>query len=162
MYVAVNWLVTVVFFLGSFSAALAGPLQDADAAFERGDYAEAMRLIRPLAEEGNPVAESNLAVIYFKGLGVPQDYAAAAKWSRLAADQGLATAQLGLGLMYTNGQGVPQNNVLGLMWLSLAAEQGGQEAIDNRNIVEARMTPAQIAEAKRLWREWKAAKPVNR
>jgi uncharacterized protein len=162
VYAAVNWLVAGAFFLGSFSAALAGPLQDADAAFERGDYAEAMRLIRPLAEEGNPVAESNLAVIYFKGLGVPQDYAAAAKWSRLAAAQGLSTAQLGLGLMYANGQGVPQDNVLGLMWLSLAAEQGDQEAINNRNTVEARMTPAQIAEARKLWHEWKITKPVNR
>lgn len=33
--------------------ALAGPLEDAEAAFDRGDYDEAARLWRPLAEQEN-------------------------------------------------------------------------------------------------------------
>ena len=54
-------------------AAIAGPLDDAIAALQRGDYTMAMRLIRPLAEQGNAGAQTDLGVIYDSGLGVPQD-----------------------------------------------------------------------------------------
>ena len=41
----------------SFAAiAAAGPVEDADAAVKKRDYASALRLIRPLAEQGNPSA----------------------------------------------------------------------------------------------------------
>ena len=33
--------------------ALAGPLEDAEAAFRRGNYGAAMRISRPLAEKGD-------------------------------------------------------------------------------------------------------------
>ena len=64
-----------------------------------------------------------------------------------------------LGLMYVNGQGVPQDFVLAYMWLNLSATQGFQSAIKNRDIVARRMTPAQIAEAQKLAREWKPTTP---
>jgi TolA-binding protein len=48
------------------------------AAYERGDYATAMRLWRPLADRGNGDAQYNLGVMYDKGLGVrPNDAVAA-------------------------------------------------------------------------------------
>jgi hypothetical protein len=34
-------------------AAVAGPLEDRVAAYSRGDFATALRLLRPLAENGN-------------------------------------------------------------------------------------------------------------
>ena len=46
----------------------AGPLEDADAALKRRDYANAVRLIRPLAEQGNANAQYNLGVFYDNGL----------------------------------------------------------------------------------------------
>ena len=54
---------------------VAGPLEDANAAMKRRDYASALRLIRPLAEQGNANAQYNLGVFYDNGLGVPQDRA---------------------------------------------------------------------------------------
>jgi TPR repeat protein len=42
----------------------AGPLEDAGAAYQRGDYPTALRLIRPLAEQGNAVAQFNLGLMY--------------------------------------------------------------------------------------------------
>jgi hypothetical protein len=42
------------------------------------------------------------------------------------------------------------------MWFSLAAAQGYQDAVKNRDMVERSMTPAQIAEAQKLAREWKS------
>ncbi len=137
--------------------AMAGPLEDGLAAAERGDYAEALRLWQPLAEQGNASAQFNLGVMYERGHGVPQDHAEAAKWYRLAAEQGDAFAQFNLGLMYADGDGVPQDDVLAHMWWNLAAAQGIENAKTNRDIVASRMTPDQLAEAQRMAREWKPA-----
>ena len=91
--------------------------------------------------------------------GVPQDYAEALKWYRLAADQGHASAQCNLGVMYANGEGVPQDYVRAHMWFNLSAAQGDQDAAKNRDDVAKRMTPAQIAEAQKLAREWQPKRP---
>ena len=86
--------------------------------------------------------------------------AEAAMWYRLGAEQGEAEAQITLGLMYENGDDVPQNYVEAHKWYSLAAagDQPGEVrdwALRNRDNVEAKMTPSEIAEAQRLAREWK-------
>ena len=91
----------------------AQPLEDARAAYERGDYVEALRLFRPLADQGDAPAQNALGVMYQNGRGVPQDYAETAKWYRKAAEQGVAEAQANLGFMYEAGQGVPQDYVDG-------------------------------------------------
>jgi TPR repeat protein len=56
---------------------------------------------------------------------------------------------------YANGAGVPQDYVLAHMWFNLAARQGYPSAEDHRDTLAKKMTPAQIAEAQRLAREWK-------
>jgi len=53
--------------------ALAGPWEDGMAAYNRGDYLPAIRLFRPLAEQGNPKAQSVLGVMYRKGQGVARN-----------------------------------------------------------------------------------------
>ena len=45
------------------------------------------------------------------------------------------------------------------MWYSLSAAQGHQDARGNRDKVALFMTPAQIAEAQKLTREWKLRPP---
>jgi uncharacterized protein len=114
--------------LALYGVAAAGPLEDAfrdaTAAYQRGDYATALRLIRPLAEQGNASAQSNLGAMYANGLGVAQDYAQAVVWYRKAADQGNALAQFNLGVMYTNGRGVPQDYAQAGVWYRKAADQG--------------------------------------
>ncbi len=82
------------------------------------------------------------------------DYATALKEWRPLAEQGIAKAQSSLGLMYEYGEGVPQDDVQAYMWLSLAAAQGNELARKARDIVAKKMTPAELAEAQRLAREW--------
>ena len=41
------------------------------------------------------------------------------------------------------------------MWFNLAEAQGAIHAAENRHLVAKRMTPAHIAEAQKLAREWK-------
>jgi uncharacterized protein len=106
------------------TTAFAGPVEDAAAAYKRGDYATAMRLFRPLADEGDASAQVVLGFMYKRGQGAPQDYAAAVMWYRLAADQGDASAQADLGFMYEMGQGVKQDYAEAVMWYRLAADQG--------------------------------------
>src|SRR5262249_3120089 len=72
----------------------------AEIAFQRADYAKALKLARPLAEAGDPRAEAVLGSAFYRGRGVPQNDSEAAKWFRLAAEQGDAQAQYNLGLAY--------------------------------------------------------------
>ncbi len=133
------------------------------AAYNRGDYATALRELRPLAEQGHAKAQYNLGFMYDEGLGVPQDYAEAVGWYRKAAAQGYAEAQNVLGFMYGEGQGVPQDYVQSHMWLNIAAPrlppgEHRDNAVNNRDIVAKRMTPAQISEAEKLAQQWKPKK----
>ncbi len=123
-------------------------------AAKRGDYDTAVKEFRPLADQGIAGAQYNLGLMYHKGQGVPQDYQEAAQWCRLAAEQGYAGAQVLLGTMYHLGQGVPRDDTLAHMWLALAAAQGIEFAVKWRDLFEESMTPAQLAEAQRLAREW--------
>ncbi len=73
----------------------------------------------------------------------------------LAAPAWNADAQYNLALMYKKGRGVPQDYVQAHMWLNLAGAQGHRQAAKYRGIIAERMTPAQIAEAKRLAGKWR-------
>jgi len=90
----------------------------------RGDYATAFREWRPLAEQGDDLAQYNLGVLYRKGRGVPQDDVQARQWYEKAAVQGQAKAQYNLGTLYFNGEGVPKDYQQALRWFRLAADQG--------------------------------------
>ncbi len=111
------------FTLGLTAPAWAG-FDEAEAAYQRGDYAAAISWLRPLAEQGHARAQYNLGFMYYNGQGVPQDYAEAVKWYRKAVEQGNAGAQYNLGLMYSNGLGVPQDDAKAVQWYRKAAEQG--------------------------------------
>jgi TPR repeat protein len=75
-------------------------------AYDRGDYATALKEWRPLAEEGEADAQFAMGLLYAFGKGVTLTQAEAVRWYRLAAEQGHATAQYNLASMYFYGQGV--------------------------------------------------------
>ncbi len=145
------------FTLGLTAPAWAG-WDEAMAAYQRGDYATALREIRPLAEQGGANAQLLLGSMYDNGRGIPQDYTEAVKWYRKAAEQGNARAQRALGIMYRYGYGVAKDFVLAHMWYNLAAAQGNFGSGWERGVVAMKMSPAQISEAQKLAREWKPKK----
>jgi len=129
------------------------------------DYAEAMKWFRKAADQGDAVGQYYIGLMYYNGKTVPQNYAEATKWFRKAADQGDADAQYSLGLMYAIGKGVPQDYVLAYMWLNLASTRDSawekekrDKAEENRKNLASKLTPAQIADAQKLAREWKLKK----
>src|SRR6202012_2922247 len=103
---------------------IAEPFQDGVAAYQRGDYPAALRLFRPLADQGNGDAQYNIGVMYDKGLGVRTDFAIAAEWYRKAATLGIVDAQWDLGILYGEGRGVPKNYETAVAWLRKAADRG--------------------------------------
>jgi TPR repeat protein len=147
--------VTASLMFVAIGAAVAGPLEDAEAAWSRHDYATAFRLFRLLADQGDATAQTRLGQMYEAGQSVPQDYAEAVTWYRRAADQGFKIAQWNLGVMYQTGYGVQQDDVQAHMWYNLSAAQGWGAAAKNRTMLERAMTPAQVGEAQKLAREWK-------
>jgi uncharacterized protein len=127
------------------SLALAGPViaapwEDATEAYNRQDYATAVRLYKPLADQGDAHSQYNLGVMYVNGQGVPKDDTQAMKWYRLAADQGDASAQYNLGLMYDYGTGVPKDYAQAMKWYRLAADQGDASAQHNLGFMYANGT----------------------
>ena len=127
------------------------------------DYKEAKKWFFTAAGQGDAGAQRMLGVMYYNGQGVLQNYRQAKKWHLMAAEQGDAAAQSALGVMYYNGQGVPQDYVQAHMWFNLSAARydpvfstkDRDAAVSLRDLVAARMTPDQIAEAQRMAREWK-------
>ena len=138
--------------LGLTALAWAG-WDEGSAAYERGDYATAIREWRPLAEQGHALAQFNLGTMYAEGKGVPQDYAEAMKWYRKAAEQGNAAAQNNLGFMYRNGKDVAQDYAEAVKWYRKAAEQGMAEAQNNLGFmyIIGRGVPQDDAEALQWW-----------
>jgi TPR repeat protein len=95
------------------------------------------------------------------------DYAEAVKWfakGAVEADRQISSrAMANLGSMYAKGRGVPQDFIVAHMWFNLAAARapgvGYVESLaKDRDTIAKRMTPAQIAEAQKLAREWKPKK----
>ena len=147
-------LVAFALFVGSLTA-YADDFSEGVNAYQRGDYATALRIYRQLADQGYADAQCNLGFMYGQGQGVAKDYAEAMRWCRKAADQGYADAQYNLGLMYGFGKGVTQDIVQAHMWYTLAVASGDRSAGALRDALATKMTPAQIARAQKLAREWK-------
>jgi uncharacterized protein len=134
--------------LGS-GVARADPYGDAVAAYQRGDFATALRLWRPLAAQGNSNAAYVLGMMYDDGMGVAPDSQAAVQWYRQAAEQGNAWAQYTLGAKYTMGDGVPLSYQEAAKWTALAAAQGHAGAQRSLGVMYAngRGVPQDYAEA---------------
>ena len=132
------------------------PYEDGKAAFDRGDYATALKFWRLLAKQGDAKGQTLLGLMYAQGKGSPQNYGEAEKWFRRAAEQGHAEAQYSFGVMYADGKGVTRDDALAHMWFNLAAEHGYERAQGNQDKAASQMTPDQIDEARRMAREWMA------
>ena len=141
----------------SAAPAIAAAIDEGQAAYNAGDYATALRLWRPLADQGNARAQNNLGVMYENGKGVAQDGNEAVRWYRLAAAQGYGGAQYDLGLAYAIGRGgVRRDPVRAYMWFSLAAQSlSGDTAkllAQTRDVFAGAMTLEQIDQAAELAR----------
>lgn len=98
------------------------------AAFDQGDYDEAVAAWERAAELGHAAAEFRLGALYEEGQGVEQDLGRAVEWYRRAARHGSQKAQFNLGHMYANGTGVEKDEAEAARWYGRAAERGNAHA----------------------------------
>lgn len=117
----------VLFTLLCGTPAFAGLQEGLDAA-QKGDFTTALKEWKPLAEQGNAIAQYNIGIMYLDGTGVTEDYQIAFKWLKLSADQGYTSSQERLGAMYHNGLGVTLDYQSAVKWYKLAAEQENTKA----------------------------------
>ena len=143
--------VLLCFAAAALWAAAAGPaaadlLEDGAAAYESGDYGEAAKAWRPLAEGGDAMAQFNLGLLHETGRGVAEDLAQAAAWYERAALQGLTQAQFNLALLHQTGRGVEKDGTQALYWLEVAARHGAGAEQEQAADAAARLAEILLAE----------------
>ena len=84
--------------------------------------------IKSQADHGDVEAQTTLATMYTRGIGVSRDPGKAVKYLRKAAEQGYPRAQCLLALAYSNGDGVKPDKMEAARWFRRAADQGLAEA----------------------------------
>ena len=117
------------------------------------DYKKAHTWYGKAANQGDPKAQTVLGLLHLVGTGVEANATRAATWFQLAALQGSGEAQLSLATLYAEGKGVDQDVVEAHMWYSLAIENPSigeslTEAVHLRNMLAAKMSREQLAEAR--------------
>jgi len=151
-----SWLLLTSLSLLTLAVSLVGADFEAGmTAYQKGDYATAIKEWRPLAENGNPSAQFNLGLLYLEGQGVPQNYEQAANWFRRAAEQDYTRAQYNLGALYGVGKGVKRDYVEAYVWQSLCAAKGDSKCATQRDLVASKLQRSKLVTAQRLAGEWK-------
>ena len=119
-------------------------------AAKKGKLKEAYEQWLPLGKQGDMLIQFKLGVMYDQGKGVTQDHEEAFKWYYLSAEQGLANAQYNLGSMYAKGEGVAKDEILSYLWWNIAGSSGHRKAEINKALLEKKMSPSQIAQAREM------------
>src|SRR5215213_78798 len=108
-----------------------GSSQSIDAAvvaYQKQQYASALKLFEAAARKGNPEAQHTLGFMYRDGKGTKRNDAKAIAWYRKSAEQGYAPAAYNLGLMVAQGEGAKPDPATAQRWFRRAAENGSVEA----------------------------------
>ena len=123
--------------------AFAGEYEKGISAYKRGNYAEAVALLKPLAQSGDPLAQFAIAVMYDDGRGMPQDFARALSWYSKAAHRGLVDAQYMMARFYGRGRGVKQNPSSAFLWFNIAGAGGHPDGVRLRDQHRHQITTSQ-------------------
>jgi len=106
----------------------ANPPDDAFGAYQRGLYITALNLALPRAEGGDAAAQTLVAEIYSRGLGVRRDDGKAAKWYQAAAERNVPEAQFQYALMLLDGRFVAKDEEQAYALMEDAANAGNAMA----------------------------------
>jgi len=109
-------------------------IQKAKEAILVDDFATALKILEPLAEDGDPVAQLNLGVMYRRGHGVEKDEEKGIYLYKLSAEQEFAGAQHNLAAVLYNDAETATVRSAAVELFMLAAKQGNQPSIE---VIEA-------------------------
>jgi len=128
----------------------------AQAAYEAGDQAQAVELLRQSATAGFAEAQFNLGLFYHNGQVVTKDLDQAYAWYIKAAEQGHPKAEVNVAIFYYYGVAVPQDRVASYVWFRLAVDAGVEQAKKNLEMNASDLSPEDLARAQELAREKQA------
>ncbi|MET4808083.1 TPR repeat protein [Limibacillus sp. MBR-115] len=106
---------------------------DGLAAYDAGQYSQAVQYWNPLALAGDRDALVAMAELLEKGQGVRKDISAARRYYRLAAQAGSAVGQINLADYLERGAGGEADYVEALVWYGIAARKGNRWACAQYN-----------------------------
>lgn len=95
LFLALPWMAAFAF--------AAGSLEEALKLYDAGRFPQAAQALKPLADQGNPVAQRKMGLLHYFGNGVKEDERKAVEYLRKAAAQGDADAMYHLAVAYTFG-----------------------------------------------------------
>ena len=75
---------------------------------------------------------------------------------KVAASWAYKPAEYNLGVMYLRGQGVPIDLPRAMAWMTLAAERNEKQYVLARDLLNAKLTDAQFAQADLIWGQLKS------
>jgi len=118
----------------SGAAFASSPFEEGLAAYNRGDYAQAWGILKPLADAENADAQFMIAEMYAGGQGVAKDEQEAIKWVFKAAENGNLKAQDTLAFWamreFRQKRQAVENKAQKIKWITGAAERGNAEAMN--------------------------------
>lgn len=117
------------------SAIFGDKVDEAFGAFQRGYFLTALDLALPRAEKGDAPAQTLIAEIYAKGLGVPESLSSAATWYGLASKNGDPLATFELAMMYQDGRGVTKDRKRAAQLFKTSADAGNMSAKYNLGLL---------------------------
>ena len=125
-------------------------LESGIAAFETKNFAHAIKLLSPIAEEGNADAMYRMAIMLQNGLGCVADEKKAFRYMGDAATKGLPLAQHAYGFMFFEGECTEKDINQSIEWFTKAAEQGlaGSATTQAMIFEEGNMVPQDLEKAK--------------
>lgn len=126
-----------LFFLCS-ATVFAADYEEGKQAYLKKDYALALEILKPLAEQGDSQAQITMGLMYDYGHGVEKSPAESIKWYLMAAEQGVPLVQHDIGVKYFQGQGVEQNYLEAAKWWEQSANSGIADSQFNLGLMHYR------------------------
>ncbi len=105
-----------------------GPVDEAYGAYQRGLYTTALSKALERAQKGDPAAQTLVAEMMTKGLGIARDAKSAAFWYGQAAERGDPAAMFEYALLLMRGRDVPADKKQADEFMRRAAEAGNAAA----------------------------------
>ena len=90
-------------------------------AYQSGEYREASRSFKRLAQNGHTQAQYLLGLLCLNGQGVKQDSERGIDWLKQSAENGYYLAAAELGQIYGSGRGVAMDSEEAAKWISLSS-----------------------------------------
>ena len=115
------------------------------------------------AHSGDSEAQFYMGALYSSGVGRPRSDQDAFRWFSRAADQGHSHAMLVLAGLYAIGRGTPNDNLKAYKWAYIVSVGTRVEEFRNGarqliGVLETRMTPEQVNQAKADAGGWRAVR----